>query len=86
MSLCSLNPDVFWAVVQRVGKKNLECSQGIRQSLEQQALRGIMCSGLCLCKFICQTKVLDAERPCLLSEVTRMKNEKRQGSSQGSVS
>lgn len=83
--LWSLNPDVFWAVVQRAGKKNLECSQGINQSLEQQALHGTMCSGLCLCKFICQTKVLDAERLCLLSELTPMKNEKRQGSSQGSV-
>lgn len=39
-----------------------------------------------LCKFICQMKVLDAERLRLLSEVTQMKNETRRGSSQGSVS
>lgn len=31
-------------------------------------------------------KVLDVERLCLLSKVTRMKNEKRQGFRQGSVS
>ena len=67
-------------------KKNLECGQGISQSPEQQSLRGTMCSGFCMCEFIFQMKVLDVESPCLLSKVTQMKTEKRQGFRQGSVS
>lgn len=56
------------------------------KSSEQQALCGTMCSGFCMREFIFQMKVLDVERLCLLSKVTRMTNEERQGSSQGSVS
>lgn len=67
-------------------KKILECGQGINQSLERQSLHGTMCSGFCVCEFIFQMKVLDIERLCLLSKVTRMKTEKRQGFRQGSVS
>lgn len=56
-------------------KRNLECGQGISQSLEQQSLCGTTCSGFCLCEFTFQVKVLDVERLCLLSKATQMKNE-----------
>lgn len=80
MCLQRLNPDVLQAVVRRA-EKTSGMGQGISQSLEQEALRGTVCSGLCMCEFIFQMKVLDTGRLCLLSKVTGMKNKEWQGSS-----